>query len=82
MSKVDWDALEAVLLEAHAREDHASLITHYDKASLLAERENDMDRAAFFATYAWIYALELGEARAAQLESRLRKWGKVDEERQ
>ena len=74
----DWDALEAVLLEAHARDDRLSLIGHCDRASQAAETEGDLDRAAFFATYAWIYALELGDARAADLRARLRGWGRID----
>ena len=78
MSADDWDALEALLLEAHARDDRLSLIGHYDRASRAAATEGDLDRAAFFATYAWIYALELGDGRAADLRARLRGWGKID----
>lgn len=78
MSAEDWDALEALLLDAHARDDRMSLIAHYDRASQSAETEGDLDRAAFFATYAWIYALELGDGRAGELRARLRGWGKID----
>lgn len=81
MSVDGREALNAALLDAHARDDSGALIGLYGQASEAAEAAGDIDRAAFFATHAWIFALEAGDARAAGLRAQLLSWGKVDEER-
>ncbi|MEM8802715.1 MAG: hypothetical protein AAGF55_09285 [Pseudomonadota bacterium] len=63
--------LEAKLLQAHAMEDVPALISLYAQAADQAESESATDRACFFLTHAWIFALEAGDARAAKLKARL-----------
>lgn len=75
-----WEALNGALLEAHAKGDFGALIELYGQAADAAEANGDIDRAAFFATHAWIFALEAGDRRAATLRFRLLEWGKVDQE--
>ena len=74
-------ALDTALLEAHARGDRGALIGLYDRAADEAEAAGDRDRAAFFATHAWVFALEAGDPRAAALRARLQDWGRVDGEK-
>lgn len=56
------------LLAAHACGDTGALITLYTQA---AEAAADVDTACFFLTHAHVFALELGDARAADLRARL-----------
>ena len=69
--------LEDAILSAYAAEDQVELIRLYRRAADIAEAENDIDQAAFFLTYAWIYALELGHEDATKLCQRLADWGRV-----
>ena len=48
----------------------------YDEASRMAEGDGDRERAAFFLTHAWVYALEAGDPVADDLCDRLRLWGR------
>ncbi len=80
MSVGGWEALNSALLKAHDSDDIPALIGLYARATDAAEAAGDVDRAAFFATHAWIFALEAGDARAVGLRARLLNWGKVDEE--
>ena len=63
--------LDEELLAAHAAEDGARLVNGYARAADLAEGEGDVDRACFFLTQAWIFALEAGDIRANELRARL-----------
>jgi hypothetical protein len=58
----------AALLEAHARGDKAGLIALYTAASDAASSEEE---AAFFLTFAYVYALETAHPEAAAIRSRL-----------
>ena len=69
--------LNARLLEAHAKLDQVELIVQYTAAADLAIDQGDQDRAAFFLTYAWIFALEIGHQNAETLEARLRCMGRL-----
>ena len=60
--------LNAAILAAHTSNDRAALIGYYTDA---ADGANEEDAACFFLTYAYIYALELGDMRAAALHQRL-----------
>ncbi|KUF08816.1 hypothetical protein [Pseudoponticoccus marisrubri] len=61
-------ALDDSLLDAHARADTRALVGLYTQA---ADSVNDADAAGFFLTHAYVFALELGDGRAAQLHARL-----------
>ncbi len=69
-------ALHRRLLAAHEAEDPALLSRLYSEAGDMAEISGDRDRAAFFLTHAWIFALEAGLDGAEDLRMRLRAWGR------
>mgnify|MGYP001816605539 CR=1 FL=1 len=71
------DELETSLLAAHQSGDLSDLIRLYGEAAERAEAAGDIDRAAFFLTHAWIFALDAGDVRATELHSRLAAWGRV-----
>jgi hypothetical protein len=73
-----WRALDDTLLKAHARNDAGALSKLYARAADLAETAGEVDRACFFLTHAWIFALEQGDPDAAQLRARLLAQGRVD----
>lgn len=60
--------LNAELLSAHEAGDSDALITLYSAAAAQAP---DVDTVCFFLTHAYIFALELGDARAAGLRAQL-----------
>lgn len=64
--------LNADILAAHARQDHALLIDFYTQAADVAE---DQDVECFFLTYAHIFSLELGYPCQIPLQARLRAYG-------
>jgi hypothetical protein len=68
--------LDRRLLEAHASGGADALSRLYHEASRLADGAGDRDRAAFFLTHAWIFALEAGTPLAETLRDRLRDWGR------
>ena len=61
-------ALDAQLLTAHADNDLAALVSLYTDAAAGAE---DEDAQRFYLTHAFVFALELGDARADALRTRL-----------
>ena len=67
--------LGARLLDAHARDDRRALIDLYTRAAEAAAAET---ACGFFLTHAHIYALELGDARAAGLRARLIAMGREE----
>lgn len=69
--------LERRLLAAHAAADKVSLVTLYREAGDLAEAAGDLERACFFMTQAWIFALDAGDERAGQLRARLARHGRM-----
>ena len=66
-------ALDALILNAHARDDRAALVCLYTQVADLA---SDVDRECFFLTYAHIYALELGHPSRESLCARLSAFGR------
>lgn len=68
-------ALDDRLLAAHARDDRAALVGLYTRA---AEQSDDRDAACFFLTHAYVFALERGDGRAADLHGRLKAEGRED----
>lgn len=69
--------LQERLVAAHEGDDLAPLISLYREAADLAELDGDRDRAAFFMTHAWIFALEVGSADAVLCADQLREWGRL-----
>lgn len=73
------DDLDARLLAAHEAGDRAALVTLYAKAGNRAEAAGDIDRACFFWTHAYVFALHSGdEARAQELHARLLTYGREE----
>ncbi|SLN48575.1 hypothetical protein PSA7680_02505 [Pseudoruegeria aquimaris] len=69
--------IEAALLAAHAARDGPALVGLYREAALLV-LPAESDRAAFYLTQAFIFALEAGDARAEELRARLHALGRED----
>jgi len=69
-------SLDAALLAAHARDDRGSLVRLYARAADAAGAPDQTDRAAFFLTQAYIFALEGGDAAAPTLKARLVAMGR------
>lgn len=65
--------LDARLLAAHAADDTEALVGLYADA---ADAAADIDRACFYLTHAYIFALELGDCRAADLRAQLAAHGR------
>ncbi|MCT4558466.1 MAG: hypothetical protein N4A61_10450 [Pelagimonas sp.] len=65
--------LEARLLEAHARDDRAALVELYTEAG---DSTSDDRARYFYLTHAFVFALELGDPRAAPLHQRLKEAGR------
>ena len=65
--------LNARLLAAHAADDKGALVALY---SLAADIAPNLDATCFYLTHAYIFALDLGDARAAGLKARLVGYGR------
>lgn len=64
-------ALDAALLAAHAAGDRSALVTLYAAAAEAAGLAGRDVAAAFYLTHAYVFALELGDARAGALHAAL-----------
>ena len=62
------------LLQAHAQDNRAELVTLYSEA---AETADDTDAACFYMTYAYIYGLELDHPLVPTLYAKLKDHGRV-----
>ena len=69
--------LERQLLAAHRDGDLSDIAAQYARAADQAEAANDVNRACFYLTHAWIFALEAGDRTAEQHHTRLAAWGRV-----
>ena len=69
--------LDARLLEAHSSGNLKAIALHYALAADQAEKDEEIDRACFFLTHAWIFALEAGDPIAEEHRSRLAAYGRV-----
>ena len=69
--------LDARLIEAHSSRNLREIASHYALAADRAEMNEDIDRACFFLTHAWIFALEAGDLIADDHRSRLAAYGRV-----
>lgn len=74
---MDKDELDRLLLDAHARHDHADLIRYYTMAADEREQAQDIDAACFFLTHAFVFALESGAPEADALNRRLAAHGRA-----
>ncbi len=72
-------SFERDILDAHAAGDGREIARLYAEAAARAERSEDMDRAGFFLTQAWIFALEAGDPLAEELRARLVAQGRETE---
>ena len=69
--------LERALLKAHAETDATALIRLYTLAGDQAEVAGEIDRACFYLTHAFVFALEAGAAEADPLNARLAERGRA-----
>ena len=60
--------LDAALMDAHARRDHAALVTLYRSA---ADQAGSACARTFFLTQAYVFALEAGRPEADDLRDAL-----------
>ncbi|SMP22697.1 hypothetical protein [Shimia sagamensis] len=67
------NGLETRLLAAHAAGDKSALVTLYEEAAAGAETP---EAQGFFLTQAYVYALEIGHAKASTLHQRLKASGR------
>ncbi len=65
--------LQARLLSAHEDDDRSALIALYIEA---ADQAASVEACYFYLTHAYVFALELGDPRAADLRDRLRAAGR------
>lgn len=71
------DHLDRAVLDAHADGDEGAIARAYLDAADAARAEGESDRACFFLTHAWIFALEAGDPLAAVCHARLEQAGRV-----
>ena len=69
--------LERRLLAAHDAGDIAALSCLYRRAAREADAAGERDRAAFYLTHAWVFALEAGHDAAEGIHATLRSWGRA-----
>ena len=74
---MERDDLDQALLQAHAEGDSTALIRLYSLAADAAEGAGEIDRACFYLTHAFVFALEAGDARADHLRARLHEMGRI-----
>ena len=69
--------LESALLDAHSIGDIAKIAKTYLAAADEAVADGDQERASFFLTHAWVFALEAGDPLADICHARLLQDGRV-----
>ena len=74
----DTQQLDADLLAAHGAGDRVNLVRLYAIAADWAEAGGRIDAACFYLTYAYIFALEIGDNRSGVLHGRLRHYGREE----
>lgn len=72
------DDLNARLLAAHAAKDRDALIELYALAGEQAGSEGRAEACGFYLTHAYVFALEAGDPRAANLHARLKSAGREE----
>ena len=74
----DRAALDAALLQAHARDDRSALVRLYTEAANLAQADNSTEAMCFYLTHAYVFALETGAPEADALHARLKAEGREE----
>ena len=77
MNDGDHKKLESQILEAHNASDSDALWRLYRIAAASADDAGDEERAAFFLTHAWVFALDAASASASDLFDELRARGRA-----
>lgn len=73
----DAGDLDARILAGHVADDVAGLSDLYSQAASIAEADGEIDRACFFYTQAYVFALDAGNSVAAEeLKSKLVGFGR------
>lgn len=70
--------LDARLLVAHEMNDQGALVGLYTQAADMREASGDVAAASFYLTHAYVFALDLGDARARGLHARLKAHGREE----
>jgi hypothetical protein len=70
--------LDAALIAAHAAGDQPRLVVLYTQAADTAEAAGDIGAACFYLTHAYVFALQTGDTRAAELHARLKACGREE----
>ena len=70
--------LDCALLAAHAAGDERALSCLYARAGDAAEAAGDLDRACFYLTHAYVFALATGAPEADALHARLLAHGREE----
>ncbi len=70
--------LDAQILAAHARGDAGELVGLYLAEADRLEATGEIDAACFFLTQAYVFALEIGDARADAAHRRLVAYGREE----
>ncbi|GLO72486.1 hypothetical protein MACH17_40030 [Phaeobacter inhibens] len=74
---MERDDLDQALLQAHAEGNSTALIRLYSLAADAAEGADEIDRACFYLTHAFVFALESGAPEADPLNARLAAQGRA-----
>lgn len=74
-----WNRLEDRLLDAHRRDDTATLCAIYTEAADIVERDGRIDEACFYLTQGFVLALERGAPEKDELHRRLVAHGRIKE---
>ena len=69
---------EEAFAEAHAAGDAGRLVALYRAEADRAEAAGEIDRACFFLTQAYVWALEAGHPETATLHARLKTRGREE----
>ena len=72
------DNLEAALLAAHATGENPALVTLYAQAGKMRLAAAEVDAGCFYLTQAYIYALDCGHEKSAELHAILRNYGREE----
>jgi hypothetical protein len=70
--------LDADLIAAHEARDWRQLVALYSEAADTSEAAGDIDAACFYLTHAYVFALQTGDPRAADLHQRLKARGREE----
>lgn len=71
-------ALDARLIAAHEARDWGALVGLYAQAGESSEAAGSIDAACFYLTHAYVFALQTGDPRAADLHARLKARGREE----